>query len=65
MKYDGKGRVKCFKGRLVAQGYSQKYRIDYNEIFAPVACLLSVRILLAFAIENRLKIRQMDVVSAF
>ena len=65
VKYDGEGRVKCFKGRLVAQGYSQKYGIDYDEVFAPVARLSSIRILLAFAVENKMKIHQMDVVSAF
>ena len=47
VKYDGEGRIKCFKGRLVAQGYSQKYGIDYDEIFAPAARLSSIRILLA------------------
>ena len=65
MKYDGKGRVKCFKSRLVAQGYSQKYGVNYDEIFAPVACFSSICILLAFAVENRMKIHQMDVVNAF
>ena len=52
VKYDSEGRVKCFKGRLVAQGYSQRYGIDYDEIIAPVARLSSIRILLAFAVEN-------------
>ena len=65
LKYDGEGKIKCFKGRLIAQGYSQMCSIDYDEIFAPVARLLSIRILLAFAVENKMKIHQMDVVSAF
>ena len=65
VKYDGEGRVKYFKGRLVAQGYSKRYGIDYDEIFAPVARLSSIRILLAFAVENKMNIHQMDVVSAF
>ena len=65
VKYDGEGRIKCFKGRLIAQGYSQKYGIDYDEIFAHVSRLSSIRILLAFAVENKMKVHQMDVVSAF
>ena len=65
VKYDGEGRVKYFKGRFVPQRYSQKYGIDYDEIFAPVARLLSIHILLAFAVENKMNINQMDVVTAF
>jgi hypothetical protein len=36
------------KSRLVAQGYSQKEGIDYEETFAHVAHLEAIRILLAF-----------------
>ena len=65
MKYDGKGRVDRFKGRLVAQGYSQKYGIDYDETFSPVARFSSIRTLLAFAVQRGMLIYQMDVVTAF
>ena len=41
------------------------YGIDYDEIFTPVARLSSIRILLAFTVENKMNIHQMDVVSAF
>ena len=57
--------MKSFKGRLVAQGYSQKYGIDYDEVFSPVARFSSVRTLLAFAVERKMLIHQMDVVTAF
>jgi hypothetical protein len=43
-----KGEVVRNKSRLVAQGFSQKEGIDYEETFAPVACLEAIRILLAF-----------------
>ena len=65
VKYDGKGEVKSFKGRLVAQGFSQKYGIDYDEVFSPVAQFSSIRTLLAFAVKRRMLIHQMDVVTAF
>ena len=65
VKYDGKGKVERFKGRLVAQGYSQKYGIDYDETFSPVARYSSIRTLLAFAVEMGMQIHQMDVVTAF
>ena len=53
------------KARLVAQGYSQKEGIDYEETFAPVARLEAIRILLAFAASKGFKLFQMDVKSAF
>ena len=65
VKYDGIGEVKSFKGRLVAQGFSQKYGIDYDEVFSPVARFSSIRTLLAFAVERKMLIHQMDVVTPF
>ena len=61
-----------FKGRLVDQGFSQRYGVDYEEIFLPLPILypltlpiVSIRTLLAFAAEKKLQVYQMDVVSAF
>jgi hypothetical protein len=47
-KEDENGDVVRNKLRLVAQGFSQKEGIDYEETFAPVASLEAIRILLAF-----------------
>ena len=49
----------------MAQGYSQVEGIDYDETFAPVAYLESIRILLAYADFNGFTLHQMDVKSAF
>jgi hypothetical protein len=51
-----KGEVVRNKSRLVAQGFSQKEGIDYEETFAPVAHLEAIRILLAFFVAKGFKL---------
>nr|GEW88972.1 retrovirus-related Pol polyprotein from transposon TNT 1-94 [Tanacetum cinerariifolium] len=64
-KLDENGVVSQNKARLVAQGFNQQEGIDYDEIYAPVARLESIRILLAYACALDFKLFQMDVKSAF
>ncbi|GKC28362.1 retrovirus-related pol polyprotein from transposon TNT 1-94, partial [Tanacetum coccineum] len=64
-KLDENGIVSQNKARLVAQGYNQQEGIDYNETYAPVARLESIRILLAYACALDFNLFQMDVKSAF
>jgi hypothetical protein len=64
-KEGGKGGAVRNKSRLVAQGFSQKEGIDYEETFAPVARLEAIRILLAFSVAKGFKLHQMYVKSAF
>ncbi|GKA74887.1 retrovirus-related pol polyprotein from transposon TNT 1-94 [Tanacetum coccineum] len=64
-KLDENGIVSQNKARLVAQGYNQQEGIDYDETYALVARLESIRILLAYACALDFKLFQMDVKSAF
>jgi hypothetical protein len=64
-KEGGNGEVVRNKSRLVAQGFSQKEGIVYEETFAPVARLEAIRILLAFSVAKGFKLHKMDVKSAF
>jgi hypothetical protein len=64
-KQDEHGVVTRNKARLMAKGYAQVAGFDFEETFAPVARLESIRILLAYAAHHSFMIFQMDVKSAF
>ena len=53
------------QSRLVAKSLAQVEELDFGEIFAPVARLEAIRILLAYAWHHKMKLFQMDVKSAF
>ena len=54
-----------YKEILVANGYSQVHGIDYNETFAPVAKMDSIRLALAIAASKQWEVHHMDVKCAF
>ena len=64
-KFDEHGTIIINKSRLVAQGYIQVEGVDFDETFAPVARLESIRILLAIASHLNFKLYQMNVKSVF
>ncbi|GKF81013.1 putative ribonuclease H-like domain-containing protein [Tanacetum coccineum] len=64
-KRDERGIVVKNKARLIAQGHRQEEGIDYDEVFAPVARIEAIRLLLAFASFMGFPVYQMDVKSAF
>ncbi|GJU83356.1 putative ribonuclease H-like domain-containing protein [Tanacetum coccineum] len=53
------------KARLVAQGYTQEEGIDYDEVFALVARIETIRLFLAYALFKDFMVYRMDVKSAF
>lgn len=65
IKYDTKGNVERYKARLVARGFTQVEGVDYNEIFAPVVRMDSVRLLFSLCAQLDLKFRQFDIATAF
>ncbi|GKE47079.1 putative ribonuclease H-like domain-containing protein, partial [Tanacetum coccineum] len=64
-KKDERGIVIKNKARFVAQGYTQKEGINYDEVFAPVARIEAIRLFLAYASYKDFVVYQMDVKSAF
>ncbi|GJX65311.1 retrotransposon protein, putative, ty1-copia subclass [Tanacetum coccineum] len=64
-KTDIDGTVQTYKGCLVAKGFTQTNRVDYEETFSPVAEIRAIRILIAIAAFYDYEIWQMDVKTAF
>ncbi|GJS15868.1 putative ribonuclease H-like domain-containing protein [Tanacetum coccineum] len=64
-KKDKRGIIVRNKARLLTQGYTQEERIDYDEVFAPIARIEAIRLFLAYASFMGFIVYQMDVKSAF
>lgn len=47
VKYKADGSLETYKVRLIAKEYTQTYGVDYQETFAPMTTMNTVRILLS------------------
>ncbi|XP_066341937.1 uncharacterized protein [Miscanthus floridulus] len=65
VKKNPEGKVVKHKARLVAKGYAQQQGVDFDEVFAPVSRIETVRVLLALAAQGGWQVHHMDVKSAF
>ena len=65
LKKDANGKVIRYKARLVAKGYVQEHGIDFDEVYAPVTRLETVRLLLALAAKNQWEVHHLDVKTTF
>ncbi|CAI7808402.1 unnamed protein product [Closterium sp. NIES-54] len=65
IKSDANGKIERYKSRLVAKGYHQKEKVDYQELFAPLVKPTTLRTLLAGAAIKGWVVKQMDVTTAF
>jgi hypothetical protein len=54
-----------YKVRLVAQGFTQRPSIDFNETYSPVMNEITFRYLISLAIQNHISLQLMDVMTAY
>lgn len=65
LKMNADGSVERYTARLVAQGFTQKFGVDYDETICPVVRFELFQTVIALAVQNGLKLHQMDVATAF
>ena len=65
IKWDGEGKRIKDKARLVGKGYTQQLGVDYNETWAAVTRLESVRMTAAIAAKQNLKLWRLNFVGAY
>lgn len=57
--------ISKFKARLVVKAYVQRHGVDYDEVFAPVARIETIRLIIALAASKGWEIHHLDVKTAF
>jgi len=65
IKRKSDGSIKRYKTRLIARGFQPAQEGDYDETFAPVAHMTTVRTLITVAATSNWATSQMDVKNAF
>ena len=65
VKRDERDAIVKHKARLVAQGFVQRKGIDFKEVFAPVAGMESIRLLLALAAAKDWRVHHLDIKLTF
>jgi hypothetical protein len=65
IKRKADGTLDKYKAHLVAKGYKQRYKIDYEDTFSPVIKMSTIRAILSIVVSKGCSLRQLDVQNAF
>ena len=65
VKHKADGSIDKYKGRIIAQGFSQVRRIHYNEVFTSTARMAAMRAVVAIVAVENLELDLVDVSMAF
>ena len=65
LKFHKDGTIERYKARLVALGFLQIFGLDFDDTFAPVSQLTTVRMVIALCLKFRIKPQHVDVKTAF
>ena len=65
VKHNADGSISRYKARLVAKGYAQRYGIDYEETFSPIAKMATICTIIGVATSKGWILHQMDVKNTF
>ena len=60
-----KNETQRYKARLVAQGYSQRPSVNYEETYSPVMDAITLRYLISFTVHEQLEMHLINVVTTY
>lgn len=64
-KFKSDGSLDRYKARWVLRGFTQRPRIDFDEMFSPVVKPATVRTVLSLAVSRSWPVHQLDIKNAF
>ena len=65
LKRNSKGEIIRHKARYVARGFKQKRGVDYDQTYSPTVKMVTLRVLLSSAVQNEMKLKQLDIKTAY
>ena len=65
IKRNSSGDITKYKARYVARGFKQKHGIDFDETYSPTIKMITVRMLLNLAVQREMKLKQLDIKTAY